>query len=170
MAVMLLAAVSCILSFAQEDSEYDKMLKSLDQSYAFMSIIPNYSYTASEILEALPKIESKEGKSSFQYCKWVYRLAVCKYRDNRYSEVIPILDGFIKDDLAKNLQEEDLFQMYDIFIASLVRVEVFPRAERLSAEILQEAKAASDKKYLVMSLIRRYMVRSIDPATPFDEL
>ena len=170
LAVILLAAMSCILSYAQEESEYDKMLKSLNLSYDLLSFIPSYSYTANEILEALPKIESKEGKSGSQYCKWVYRLAVCKYRDNRYSEVIPILDGFIKDDLAKNLQEEDLFQMYDIFIASLVRVEDFPRAERLSAEILQEAKTASDKKYLVMSLIRRYLVRSIDSATPFDEL
>ena len=170
LAVILLAAMSCILSYAQEESEYDKMLKSLDQSYAFMSIIPNYSYTASEILEALPKIESKEGKSSFQYCKWVYRLAVCKYRDNRYSEVIPILNGLIMDNLTKNLPEDDLFQMYDIFVTSLVRVEDYPTAEKISAEILQEARAASDKKYLVMFLIRRYMVRSIDPAASYDEL
>lgn len=123
------------------------MLKSLNLSYDLLSIIPNYSYTANEILEALPKIESKEGKNGSQYCKWVYRLAVCKYKYNRYSEVTPILDGFIKDNFAKNLQEEDRFQMYDIFISSLVRVEDYPAAERLSAEILQEAQTASDKKY-----------------------
>ena len=167
---IIFAFAACLSLYAQESSKYEEMLRSLDLSYRLSSVIPNYAFTANQIREALPEIENNEGRLSAKYAIWAYRLAEFSYYDKRYSEVIPIIEGLIEENLISHLQDDDLHRMYEIYISSLVRIEEFSKAEFLSSEFLQQARKTNDKKYLVEAIISRYRVRSLDSNAEFDEL
>ena len=168
--ILLLICTFCFFQLRAQEvvKSYDSLLKSLNLSYDLLSFIPNYSYTASEIKEALPEIEKNEGKTSEQYYKWTLRLAECYYRDKRYSEANPIFKQLYDNKLL--LLEEDRFRLFEMYAYSLAHLEEFDSALRVTEDAFTHAKTASDKKYLSASLITRYQIRSADPLVEDEEL
>ena len=166
--VLSIALSTLSLSAQERAKDYAELIRSLELSYKLLPFIPNYSYTASSILDALPTIEEKEGETSVQYNTWVYRLAECYYMGNRYSEAISVIDELY--DKREYLPEEERFHLYEIYTNSLIKLEEFTRAEIVSEAAVQDASTTGDKKSRVMAILCRFRARSANPRAQYEEL